>query len=712
MQTDNIIEKARRLGLDTGSSSSMADNLRHIAEQVGINEFNSITDVDKLEQTLDARLSEQNNADNIEQPVVNENPSPSPNSAQKFGQKEYNQAKDESGKFDKNHYKAKQQELDQKLNDAKKEKKLGDKKVGLDENGHNKYKKKNIVDKAKDSLNVAKARQDIISNKLSNAKANAYRLAHPGEALKDAAKDKAKNVAKNTGKKVGHAAANTGKKIGKGILKGIKIVTNIIMTNPILLVPIIFVTLLIFLIVILFSNGAGGGSKGILGYCNTNCDGISIKQTSLSKREFVDKVETYFENNTASYARVFSDNAGLIYDIGKNEGINPEMVVVRAILEGFSPESNCGGGFNNYWGMACYNGQGCGACAKYSSFEDGVRAYAQNIAQYETATDMMSRFAYIGHYWYNPGSSADGGCYYYPYIKEYMSPSRASEVERICNGSSCSTAGGNGCKETTDEDQKAYATWQVQKLVEVRKNVFGLDADSCNTNCYTGDYQINPNDELYANLQLLHGTSFEELLAANGMTVEKYNEFLQESIEKAGVGTRKGVVAAATTLIGSIAEMGYKLNYQWGGKYEHIGVNANWGTPADMSWLCSSASYGALYDSSTCYSNYKWHSFDCSGFVTWAVINGMQDDSITQSMLRDGNIALDPNKAVCKPGGALSSPGHIVLVIGIDDEQKKYIVAESTGSRLDTNTGGVKISYYSYNASGYSCNNFDDIYKD
>lgn len=494
--------------------------------------------------------------------------------------------------------------------------------------------------------------------------------------------------------------------VGDAIKAGAKKLAIIIFTNPITYVVLFFI--MIFLVILIVISDDNGTKKDIYGYCNSNCDGMSIKQTSLSKSEFVSKVREYFSNGTSKSATVFYENAEIIYDIAQDIGINPEMVVIRAILEGFSPGFNK----NNYWGMGCFNGSN--SCISYSSFEDGVRGYAENISQYESVTAMAYSYAYIGRYWYNPGSSSLGGCYYFPSIKEYMTESRAATVERICNGSGCTTSG-VGCTETTEEDQKAYATWQVNNMLGMRTNVFGLEPDICNNKCYTGDYSIDPNDEMYAGLQLLHGTSFEEILAANNMTTESYNQFLVESIEKAGVGTRDGVIAAATSLIGSIAEMGYKLNYEWGGKFPNIGVNPKWGNrlpAASVNNICSS--HAIKYGGNTCVNNYAWSGFDCSGFVTWAVINGMQDSAITQNTVSASPfIPLDKERAVCKPGGTLNKPGHhIVLVIGIDDEKKQYIVAESTGSRINENSGGVKISRYSYGANGYSCQNLDDIYND
>ena len=230
---------------------------------------------------------------------------------------------------------------------------------------------------------------------------------------------------------------------------------------------------------------------------------------------------------------------------------------------------------------------------------------------------------------------------------------------------------------------------------------------------YSSEYPIEPNNELYTNLQFLINESFSDFLSRNGTSIEAFNNYISSSVDSVGVGTRNAVITAAVNLIGSLAKSGVKLNYQWGGKYATYGVNPAWGTQTDMSWLCGPASYGSLYDSSICFNNYKWASFDCSGFVTWAVINGMKNANITQSQIFDSPPTdLKSNEAVCKPGGVLQSSGHIVLVVAIDDANKRYIVAESTGSRVDSGTGGVKLSYYAYDKAGYYCSNLDEIYGD
>ena len=87
---------------------------------------------------------------------------------------------------------------------------------------------------------------------------------------------------------------------------------------------------------------------------------------------------------------------------------------------------------------------------------------------------MMHRYAYIGANWYNPGSWSVGGCKYFPYIKDFMSSSRAATVAGVCGKSTqCTTAGGD-CTPNNAEDQDAYASWQVEKKMgPYMHNVFG-----------------------------------------------------------------------------------------------------------------------------------------------------------------------------------------------------------------------------------------------
>lgn len=191
---------------------------------------------------------------------------------------------------------------------------------------------------------------------------------------------------------------------------------------------------------------------------------ISLTHTDLTKEEFI----TACSNQSSTTG--FFDKCEKIYDISVSKNFNPEMVVIRATVEGFSPYTDKPS-TNNYWGLGCYNGKGIDACSSYSSFDEGVKAFIKNVSQYNTVEDMMSKYAYIGNNWYNPGSSSGGGCYYYQYIEKYMSDTRKNTVEGYC--SSGNTCSGTACFPTNDEDQLAYSKWQVSHMVEVGNNIFG-----------------------------------------------------------------------------------------------------------------------------------------------------------------------------------------------------------------------------------------------
>lgn len=237
---------------------------------------------------------------------------------------------------------------------------------------------------------------------------------------------------------------------------------------------------------------------------------------------------------------------------------------------------------------------------------------------------------------------------------------------------------------------------------------------------YNGEYPINPDDELYQGLQFLAGTSIEELLNSSGSSIEDYNSYLASVVETEGVGTRGAVVGSAVTLIGSLANMGYKLPYQWNGKYYYIGSNPSWGALSESTdaW-CNN--YAQHYpEKSTCTTNYRWTSFDCSGFVNWAIVNGFKFNNFTEmdaagayQITADTNniVKLNANEAVCLPGDVLYNSGHIMLIVGLDDINKQYIVAESTGSRLNTGYGGVILDYESYGNTKYKCRSLENLYS-
>lgn len=690
MQANSIIEKAQQLGLDI-SGVSQNDILHHIAEQIGVDDLFS------LEETLDSMLNENNSNDNelLNDNIENLEDTNNEIRNEKFGQKEYDQAKNENGVYDKNHYKSKQGELDKKLEDAKHEKSLTNKKVGVDENGHNKYKNKNVIDKVNDRRNVAKARQDAITNKLNNAKASAYNMMHPGEALKDKAKSTASNAAKNVGKKAAKGAAKAGKAVGKAagkaVAAGAKALVTFLVSNPLVLIIVIGAIFLILLIVLLFAgSGSGSGYLGLYGYeyIEPKCTEITI---SGGEYAGVYDIEEYIAGVTYAEFGTFVGNSW-------NEAAKAGSIAARSFVLA-NVNDNC----------TVVSSQ---SFQVYKTPSEGAKTIANETRGLVlTSGDSIKSTQYDAFCTDSPQDDPNNYivCQQNQKVPRSWADAQSGIASSWKNGTK-SGAHGNGMSQWG----AAYLAEQGYTFEEILKYYYGnLDIKSIYKSFgYNGSFPLDPNNEYYSSLSFLINKSFSDFLSERGSSITEYDAYLYDKIGEAGIGTRDGVVSAAVTLIGSLAEMGIKLNYQWGGKYYQLGTNSNWGTVADMSWLCDNYA-SAGYTKSVCTTNYKWTSFDCSGFVNWALRNGMQDNSITQQYTStSGGTSLSSSTAVCKPGGVLVSEGHIVLVVGTDDENKRYIVAESTGSRIATGVGGVKLSYYSYGASGYVCKNLNELYGD
>ncbi len=245
-----------------------------------------------------------------------------------------------------------------------------------------------------------------------------------------------------------------------------------------------------------------------------------------------------------------------------------------------------------------------------------------------------------------------------------------------------------------DEDVKEKLT---AKFDEIKETLFA----------FIGDYPIVPfgEHELYTGLKTYKGDSLDNLLKRNGSSAEELNEKIKMAVEYYGVGTRKATVAAAITLIGSVAETGYQLPYFWGGKWAKIGVNPNWGTQKHPS-SCNENYFDTQAEIDACIQRNQYWAMDCSGFVNWSIIQGVQEVRSQSSTNGGKTIRMNSSTAdhaVCDIGDALGTPGHIVLVVGLDDENKRYIIAEeSMGLELDS------VPYDGNYGQGYYCIKVDD----
>ncbi len=282
------------------------------------------------------------------------------------------------------------------------------------------------------------------------------------------------------------------------ILSTIGKILTIVSSLPIIIgiIIIILIFMLFILLFTLFFNLENNYNNNLY-----TCDGMSINKTTLSKDEFIEKMNAYFINSSHPGAQIFITNAATIYDLSTKNNINPELVVIRAYREGFSPSGNrntLSGNpnletYNNYWGLGCNNTGSLSDCNKYDSFSKGLLGFIDNIKNYATVTDMMSRYSSIGKYWYNTEDNSKntglGGCYYFEYMKEYMPVDRINAVTSACApGNYCYKDGSGNCVATTDEDKLAYTRYQVSKMVSDRETIFGIPADECNS--YSGQCTI------------------------------------------------------------------------------------------------------------------------------------------------------------------------------------------------------------------------------
>ena len=225
-----------------------------------------------------------------------------------------------------------------------------------------------------------------------------------------------------------------------------------------------------------------------------NCVDFSLTNTSLSKQEFISKMEAYCTNSgNSAFCTNFANHAEEVYDVSIDAGVNPELVVVTAGTE--QGWQKCGGLYN-FWGIGIPNGAGCSAGPQLTSLAAGIREYASTLAEYQpggsfassiesrnsereeagcddaghgppgTLAGMQSVYSWLGDYRYSPGSWGMGGCVYLDIIygDGYCS------TKSVCtNYSSCPSSSA-----TTVCEQNDYTAYQLQEKLELRNSIFGL----------------------------------------------------------------------------------------------------------------------------------------------------------------------------------------------------------------------------------------------
>lgn len=261
--------------------------------------------------------------------------------------------------------------------------------------------------------------------------------------------------------------------------------------------------------------------------------------------------------------------------------------------------------------------------------------------------------------------------------KEYKEKNKLTDV---------SDAQGN--KITTSADRLLVRNWQDILAVYVyeqsldEKTEFVLDA-SCKDALAKIFAEMNPvvrdkqdiTQVTYGNRKINYYIKKNKISKKDRKILKKYIEtdckllcavvtaakgFVRESVGDDVSEERVNVITAAYSLVG-------KVGYFWGGKSTAIGEDPRWGSTEQVT-AEGSKSTGTL----------RAYGLDCSGFVTWAVINGYQDQNMfsivgegTSEQWEKANVVTEadaqPGDLVFQKGPESGSDNHVGILCGKTD---------------------------------------------
>ena len=241
---------------------------------------------------------------------------------------------------------------------------------------------------------------------------------------------------------------------------------------------------------------------------------------------------------------------------------------------------------------------------------------------------------------------------------------------------------------TTSADSLLVRNWQdilaIYVYEQSQKGVKEFTLDSSSKEALAEIFaEMNPvvRDEnnithvSYGNYHINHYIKQNNISQENRTVLKKYVEtdckllcaivtdakgFVRQSVGDDVSEERVNVIAAAYSLVGEVG-------YFWGGKSNQIGKESSWGTAAKVS-AEGSASTGTV----------RAYGLDCSGFVTWSVINGYLNQGM-QSSVGDGtseqwenaNVVSEqdaqPGDLVFQKGPEAGSDNHVGIICGKTD---------------------------------------------
>lgn len=289
-------------------------------------------------------------------------------------------------------------------------------------------------------------------------------------------------------------------------------------------------------------------------------------------------------------------------------------------------------------------------------------------------------------------------------------------------------------------------TWEYdENIISFENNIITGLKDGKTTLIGKNDDGVTDSIEITVTSLLNKQTSFDFKKSYIGCKqysneeAKMLDEFLEYKINKAGYQTRAGVVEAARFLTLSFQ---YRIPYFfengrlfWSGvhyidgegRYYHKGLYLSEDKYSDIGpvmdgpsmWGCNLTNRDGS-DGYVLFAPYP-NGLDCSGFVTWALLNGgfdIGDVGANDLPLLDDSryysdvfipVTMDTlNSGKAKPGDIIAVSGHTALIVGIDEEH--FYVAESTvsskGVVVNTYTKPELIKSFTY------IHLMDEIYKE
>ena len=258
----------------------------------------------------------------------------------------------------------------------------------------------------------------------------------------------------------------------------------------------------------------------------------------------------------------------------------------------------------------------------------------------------------------------------------------------------------DGSKTTTSADSLLVRNWQdilavyVYQQSKDGKTEFTLDS-SCKEDLAKIFAEMNPivrdkqniTHVTYGNRKINYYIKKNKIAKKDRTILKKYvetdckllcavvtaaNGFVRESVGDDVSEERVNVISAAYSLVG-------KVGYFWGGKSTVIGDDPSWGTSETVS-AEGSKSTGTI----------RAYGLDCSGFVTWAVINGYQDKAMqgdvgdgTSDQWEKANVVSEadaqPGDLVFQKGPEAGSDNHVGILCGKTDAGDWIAVHCSSG---------------------------------